>query len=105
MVIHQIKCWTEYFDALIDGTKTFEVRKDDRGYQVGDTLLLQEWGTVPYLLHADHLTGVAERDDYTGRICIRRVTYVLRGRQFGIENGYVVMGLAEMEGDANAVGR
>lgn len=35
---HQLEIETHYLDALIAGTKTFEVRKNDRFYQKGDVL-------------------------------------------------------------------
>jgi len=39
---HDIKILSEYFNAVADGSKPFEVRRNDRDYQVGDTLLLRE---------------------------------------------------------------
>jgi len=78
---HDLKCWPEFFAGVEAGQNPFEVRRDDgRGFAVGDTLLLREW---------DPETG-----EYTGRACRRRITYVLRGPRWGIEAGYVVMGLA-----------
>lgn len=38
---HKLKILPEYFEAVKSGSKTFEVRKDDRGFQAGDTLFLQ----------------------------------------------------------------
>jgi hypothetical protein len=32
-----------FFDEVWEGRKTFEVRKDDRDYQAGDTVVLREW--------------------------------------------------------------
>lgn len=86
---HNIKIWPEYFQAVLDGTKTFEVRKDDRGYQVGDTLVLQEWWP-PEEVDGQWTIGFG-----TGRECRRTVTYILHGPAFGIEDGYVVMGIRE----------
>ena len=40
---HDLKCWTEYFDAVADGRKNFEVRYNDRGYQAGDTVTLHAY--------------------------------------------------------------
>lgn len=40
---HDVKIWPQYLDAIVDGRKTYEIRKNDRGYQVGDQLLLREW--------------------------------------------------------------
>jgi hypothetical protein len=43
MAIHHLKTWPSYFQAIDRGEKTFEVRRNDRDYQPGDTLILQEW--------------------------------------------------------------
>lgn len=42
-IIHCLKTWPEHFGALVSGKKTFEVRQDDRGFRVGDLLVLQEY--------------------------------------------------------------
>lgn len=59
--------------------KPFEVRKNDRDYKLGDHLLLQEFD--PY------------EDVYTGKRLVRKITYILPGGAWGIEAGYVVLGL------------
>ena len=94
MTTHNLKLVQPYFDAVADGTKTFEVREDDRGYEVGDTLRLREWETTTRVVegHDGYLIRVAS-DEYTGRELKREVTYILRGPAFGIEDGYVVMGI------------
>lgn len=79
-MIHDLKTWPEFFTAITSGIKPFEVRKDDRGFEVGDTLRLREWQP-----------GVG----YTGAETTRVVTYILVGGFFGLEHGAVVMGLAE----------
>jgi hypothetical protein len=58
------------------------VRKDDRGYQVGDILCLEEY---------DFITK-----EYTGRSINKVVTYILDGNGFfGLTNGFIVMGLRD----------
>lgn len=51
MSAHVLKVVVPYFEALLDGSKTFEVRQNDRAYQRGDTLTLWEFNpngdTVP----------------------------------------------------------
>jgi hypothetical protein len=44
---HELKCWPQYFCRVADGSKTFEKRFDDRGFQSGDTVLLREWDPEP----------------------------------------------------------
>lgn len=39
---HELKTWKPFFEAVIKGDKTFEMRKDDRGFEVGDNLRLVE---------------------------------------------------------------
>lgn len=82
---HELKTWPAFFAAIRDGDKTFEVRLNDRGFQRGDVLRLREWRPV-----TDE-----GRSGYTGNDEWRTVTYVLTGKQFGIEDGYCVMGLSE----------
>lgn len=40
---HRINTWPEYFEAVLSGDKTHEIRVRDRDYMVGDTLELIEW--------------------------------------------------------------
>lgn len=40
---HVLKVWPDPYWATHSGEKTAEFRKDDRDYQVGDTLILQPW--------------------------------------------------------------
>lgn len=85
MQTHELKCWPAYFDAIERDEKTFEVRRDDRGFQKGDILELRRYD--------------AKNDFYRHNLPTirRRVLYVLTGGQFGIEPGYVVMGLGPVE--------
>jgi len=85
---HALKVWSDFFPALADGSKTFEVRFDDRGFRVGDRLYLNEW--IP------HKGGGGE---YTGGQLCKVITYILAGPMFGIARDHVVMGLADPEPD------
>jgi predicted nucleic acid-binding Zn-ribbon protein len=87
---HVLKCWPEYFDAIEAGVKPFDVRRDDRGFQRGDTLLLQR-----YKIGDGYTPTSGGR--FARKELRKRITYILTGGQFGIEPGYVVLGLADIE--------
>jgi hypothetical protein len=38
-----VKCWPEFFEAIKDGRKTHDLRRNDRDFKVGDRLLLAEF--------------------------------------------------------------
>ena len=80
--VHCLKTWSPFFTAVERGFKTFEVRRDDRGFTVGDVLILQEFES--------------DNKRYTGNMLSRLVAYKLDGDQFGIEAGYCVLGLSPM---------
>lgn len=40
---HELKIEPAYFEAVLSGAKTFEIRYNDRGYQKGDTVILKEY--------------------------------------------------------------
>ena len=79
---HQLKTWPQYFERIISGQKNFEVRKNDRDFQVGDILILNHYDP-----DAD-ITVSAE--DVFIRV---KITYILHGPGLGIEAGYCVMGI------------
>ena len=81
---HKLKVLPEYFKAIVDETKTFEVRKNDRNFSAGDTLVLQEY--EPRILNKK--TG----NFYTGNMCEVEVYYFLDNFP-GIQDGYSVMGI------------
>lgn len=76
---HELKCWPQFFDAILDGSKPYEVRKDDRDFAVGDTLHLREWNPDTWV--------------YTGRETRARITHKLTDNAFGVALGYCVLGL------------
>lgn len=58
------KILPEYFQAIVDGRKTYELRLGDFEINPGDNLVLKEWDQ--------------EKNDYTGRKIETEVTYVGR---------------------------
>ena len=71
------KILPEYFEAVQDRKKNFEIRKDDDDAQEGDKIVLGEW------------TG----RHYTGRFATRTIKYVLRNvPEYGLKEGYCIIG-------------
>jgi ASC-1-like (ASCH) protein len=78
-VKHRLKIWPEYFEAVLSGKKTFEIRKNDRGFRVNDLLLLQEYSP--------------KTEEYTGRELLVQVTYIT---DFGQPDNQVVMSIVKV---------
>ena len=72
---HDLKITPAYFHAVQDGRKTFEIRHNDRGYQAGDTVTLNEWDeNMPR--PADWLLMHHQNWKFTGRSLVKRIGYV-----------------------------
>lgn len=84
MRTHELKIQKQFLDAVLSGEKPFEVRKNDRGFQKGDQVLFKELTTETDSLWPKF-----------GRYATADITYVLSG--WGIEIGYVVFGIANVE--------
>lgn len=70
------KILPQYFRAVREEKKNFELRKDEDDVQPGDVLILMEWA-----------------GEYTGRTEVRRIRYVLRNvPEYGLMQGYCIIG-------------
>lgn len=74
---HVLKIYPEFFDDVKFGRKTFEVRKFDRNYKLGDVLVLKDYDGF----------------NYSGRFVFVRVVYVLDDPSF-CKEGYVILGIS-----------
>ena len=77
--VHELKIMPKYFDAVTSGEKTFEVRKKDRDFKVGDCVILSEF----------------DGKEFTGRGCVREITYILDDPEY-CKDGYVVFGMRDV---------
>ncbi len=66
MVIKK-KTWPEQYEAMDNGSKTFDCRLDDFECNVGDSILFEEWDPI--------------KSEYTGRSLEKRVTYILKTKE------------------------
>jgi hypothetical protein len=87
--VHDLKCWPEPFAAVASGAKTYEIRVDDRGYMVGDVLVLKEWDPAPDYVVPTRAHG------YTGRSVRRVVTYKTPGGAWSLPSNLCVLSLAK----------
>lgn len=93
--IQELKTDPEVFQAAWDGRKTFEIRFNDRDFQVGDSL---------YLLETQH-TGEEMRAGaplvYTGRTQMKVVSHVLTG--YGLAPGWCCLSFEAHQAAADAI--
>lgn len=75
---HILKLEQQYALPIVEGLKTFENRKNDRGFKIGDTLILR---------------CIDEEGDFTGWEIECAVTYILKGGVHGLEAGFVTMSI------------
>lgn len=80
-MVHELKTLQPYFDDVINGKKTFDVRKNDRNFKVGDELILREYDR--------------EAKSYSGKSVHMEITYILDDPEY-CKNGYVILGIVSI---------
>lgn len=73
---HELKIIPKYFKDVFLDLKKFEIRLNDRNYQEGDILILNEWNP--------------ETQKYTGKTVARKVFNVYSNLP-GLLPGYVIL--------------
>lgn len=80
---HYIKLNHHFCDAVLNGDKNFEIRRNDRGYQRGDRIVFRAVNdaglTVPHEVN---------RQAYM-------ITYLLHG--YGLQDGFCVLGIKPLD--------
>lgn len=78
-MIHCVKLNSQYFQDVVKGNKTFEIRFNDRDYKINDELILNE----------------IFQGEYTGNKVKVYITYILSHDDFpeGIPEGYVILNI------------
>jgi len=80
MKIHELKTCKKFFDEVANGNKTFEIRYNDRDYQIGDKLVLRAVTDDDARAYIDGVSPIHAK-----------ITYVVK--DWGLEKGYVVLAL------------
>jgi len=79
------KVWPEYFQEILDGKKTYELRLADFDIKEGDILVLKEWNP--------------ETKEYTGRTIEKKAIHIIKTKDLSFWNkeeidkyGYQIIG-------------
>lgn len=81
-IIHDLKSWPNSFNAWDNDKKQFEFRKDDRNFQLGDTVILREYDPI--------------LKKFSGCWRMGKIKYILKGRRgasVGLQEGYCIFSL------------
>lgn len=68
-MIHELKILPEFYEAVLSNEKTFEIRRNDREYLVGDCVILKEYREEKYTGrhvkgHITYITNYEQKEDY-----------------------------------------
>lgn len=77
---HDLKTIQPHFNHMWNNLKTFEIRKDDRNFKVGDVVRLHEYDP--------------QNKTYSNSQIIRLITHILRDApELGLMPGYCILSL------------
>lgn len=92
MKLHELKILHPYLIDITIGTKTFELRKNDRDYQEGDLI---------------HFIDIREEKITPNKLCcepnidenqLYRITYVLKNvEKYGLDKDYCILAIKKLE--------
>ena len=88
MKLHELKIKHEYLVEVTMGRKMFELRKNDRDYQVGDLIRFID-------IKKDNTGGC---DIYIDEDDLYKITYVLKDvPQYGLDKDYCILAIKKLE--------
>lgn len=77
--VHELKIMPQYYEPVLRKVKTFEIRKNDRNFAVGDEILLKEYDP--------------EKKEYTGRQLRQEICFIT---DYAQSDNYVVLGIRDV---------
>ena len=82
MAAHNLKLKTEYVTEVMYGEKTFELRKNDRDFKVGDLI---------------HFTDTEGKELICNEDNIFKITYILKDvPEYGLDKDYCIFGIKKL---------
>lgn len=96
MKVHELKILPKYFNSVVSGEKTFELRKDDRGFEVGDILILKEFNP-----NKKYETIEGDESHFSGRKILKEINYILKDEteSMGLSKDYAILGIKPIDED------
>ena len=92
MKLHELKINHEYLVDITIGTKTFELRKNDRDYQEGDLIRFIDIG------EDDTITTKCRYEPNIDENTLYRITYVLKNvEKYGLDKDYCILAIKKLE--------
>lgn len=82
MKLHILKIKEEYYSDVIAGEKTFELRKNDRDYQVGDLIHFVDVNGYDFGYYKDN---------------VFKIEYILKDvPEYGLDKSYCILGIKRL---------
>jgi len=94
---HELKTDPGVFESVFRFDKTYQIRKDDRGFEQGDILYLRQ------TTHTGRAMAAGAPLIYTGKYCYARVTHILHGPIYGLKQGWVILSFKGVTGGIEQV--
>lgn len=90
MKLHELKILHKYLIDVSLGIKTFELRKNDRDYQVGDL--------IHFIDIREDDTNKFRIEPYVDENQLYRITYVLKDvEKYGLDKDYCILAIKKLE--------
>ena len=88
---HKVKILLEYANAILEGRKLFEIRKNDRNYKEGDLITFN-------VIEKDDRGDIKTLPNHLLTKRTYQITYVLESKDFpeGIPSGYCVFSIKDI---------
>ena len=88
MSTHELKTDPDVFEDVYHGLKTFEIRFNDRNFQVGDTLILRR------TIYSGEEMEKGKPLIYSGHAIHVAVMHIMHGPTYGLMDGWCIMSIA-----------
>ena len=82
MKLHELKIEDEYFIEVLRANKTFELRKNDRDYQVGDLI---------------HFVDIDGNPSYNEKLVFQITSVLQNVQEYGLDKDYCILEIKKLE--------